>query len=278
MGGEQGTMGLYLRELGKLPRLSTEEEQACARLAAQGDPQARRRLLQANLRFVVLVAKQYRGRGLPLEDLISEGNIGLIRAAERFDPERGIHFISYAVWWIRQAILKAIQESGRPIRIPRSRIGELSRIEALRREGLMQNGSEPSLGQIAGALVLKEEELARLLQSAQGPLSLDGPAGDRADGEPFGARLEDRSVAKPEEVLAGASLPEELERALARLSDREAGILRNRFGLAGRNRVSLLEAGRKYGLSRERVRQIEKKALRKIRASNAVQQLKIYAN
>ena len=125
-----------------------EEEQDCARLAAKGDPQARRRLIQANLRFVVLVAKQYRGRGLPLEDLISEGNIGLIRAAERFDPERRIDFVSYAVWWIRQAILKAIQESGRPIRIPRSRVGELSRVEALRREGLTQNGTSRAWGKL----------------------------------------------------------------------------------------------------------------------------------
>ena len=152
---------------------------------------------------MILVAKQYRNRGVPLEDLVNEGNIGLIRAAERFDPDRGIRFVSYAVWWIRQAILKAIQENGRLIRVPKSRVGELSRIEELRREGLMQNGSEPRLGQIAEALVFEEGELVTLLQAAQSTLSLDSPVTDMENPEPFGACLEDRSVPRPEEVLVG---------------------------------------------------------------------------
>jgi RNA polymerase primary sigma factor len=275
---ERSTLSLYLRELRELPLLSSEEQKSCARLAAQGDRKARQRLIQANLRFVILVAKRYRNRGVPLEDLINEGNIGLIQAAERFDPERGIHFISYAICWIRQAILKAIHENIRLIRLPRNRAGELSRIEELRRESLMQSGSEPRLGQISEALVLEEGKVARLLQVAQSTLSLDSPVGDLEDPETFGACLEDRSVPKPEEVLVGVSLHDELDSVLAGLPDREACILRDRFGLAGRDRISLLEAGRRHGLSKERVRQIEKKALRKIRASESVRQLKVYAN
>jgi RNA polymerase primary sigma factor len=272
------TTGLYLRELRKIPQMSREEEQSCALLAAQGDLRARQRLIQANLRFVIRVAGQYRHCGLPLEDLINEGNIGLIQAADRFDPGRGIHFVSYAVWWIRQAIRKAIQENGRLIRLPRSRTGELSRIEALRRDAVMQTGSEPRLGQIAEALVLEEGELVTLLQAAQMTLSLDSPVGYPENADPFGACLEDRSVPGPEEVLLGASLQEHLDSALAGLSQREAGILQDRFGLAGRRRASLLEVSRKHGLSKERVRQIEKKALRRIRFSGGVQQLKVYAN
>jgi len=275
---EQSTMGLYLRELRKIPQLSREEEQTCAVLAAQGDRQARQRLIQANLRFVIRVAKQYSHCGLPLEDLIDEGNIGLIQAAERFDPGRGIHFVSYAVWWIRQAIQKAIQENGRLIRVPRNRAGELARVEALRSDGLMQSGSEPRLAEIAEALAVEEGELVTLLQAAQRTISLDNAVPDMDDGGSLGARLEDRSVPRPEEILVGASLQEHLDSALAGLSEREAGILRDRFGLAGRARISLLEVGRKHGLSKERVRQIEKKALRKIRASDGVRNLKVYVN
>jgi len=246
--GERSTMGLYLRELRRIPQLSREEERAFAALAAQGDRKARQHLIQANLRFVIRVAKRYRNRGVPLEDLVNEGNIGLIHAAERFDPDRGVRFVSYAVWWIRQAILKAIPENSRLIRVPRSRLGDLPSTTELR------------------------------MQAAQRTLSLDSPVRDMENAEPFGALLEDRSVPKPEEVLLGASLHDELDSVLAGLSDREASILQDRFGLAGRTFTSLLEAGRKHGLSRERVRQIEKKAVRKIRASDSVQNLKVYAN
>jgi RNA polymerase primary sigma factor len=246
--GEQSTMGLYLRELRRIPQLSREEEQAFAALAAQGDRKARQHLVQANLRFVILVAKRYRNRGVPLEDLVNEGNIGLIHAAERFDPDRGVRFVSYAVWWIRQAILKAIPENNRLIRVPGSRSGELPSTTELR------------------------------MQAAQKTLSLDSPVPGTEDFGSLGACLEDRSGPKPEEVLVGTSLKSELGSVLAGLSSREASILQDRFGLAGRTRTSLLEAGRKHGLSEERVRQIEKKAIRKIRASDGVQNLKVYAN
>ena len=275
---EQSTMGLYLQELRRIPQLSREEEQAFAARAAQGDRKARQHLIQANLRFVILVAKRYRSRGVPLEDLVDEGNIGLIRAAERFDPERGIRFISYAVWWIRQAILKAIHEDGRLIRLPKSRAEELSRVEELRRDGVTENGSEPRLEQIAETLTVDARELATLMQAAQKTLSLDSPLPGTEDSGSLGACLEDRSVPKPEEVLVGASLLEHLDSVLAGLSDREAYILRDRFGLAGSKRITLLEIGRRHGLSKERVRQVEKKALRKIRASASVQNLKVYAN
>jgi RNA polymerase primary sigma factor len=245
---EQSSMGLYLRELRRIPLLSAEEEQACAQLAALGDEKARQRLIQANLRFVILVAKRYRSRGVPMEDLVNEGNIGLIRAVGRFDPDRGIRFVTYAVHWIRQAILKAIRENGSMIRVPRSRLGELPRTAALR------------------------------VQAAQQTLSLDSPAPGMDDTDSFAACLEDRNAPKPEEVLVGASLKDELGSVLAGLSAREASIVRYRFGLGGNRRASLLEAGRRHGISKERVRQIEKKVLRRIRASDSAGQLMAYAS
>jgi RNA polymerase primary sigma factor len=277
---EQSTLSLYLRELRRIPLLSGEEEQSCARLAAQGDPKARQRLIEANLRFVILVAKRYRKSGIPLEDLINEGNIGLIQAAERFDPDRGIRFVSYAIWWIRQAILKAIHENSRLIRVPLSRAAELSRIEELRHDSMVQTGSEPRLAEIAEALALDEGELVSLIHAAQKTVSLDSSVSGMEDPRSFGAGLEDRSVPRPEDELVGASLKEQLNSVLSGLSVREAAILQGRFGLTGGKRTSLLEIAGKHGLSKERVRQIEKKALRKIRASVGVEHLKnyVYAN
>ena len=275
--GEQSTMDRYLQELRRVPQISREEEQGFAVLAARGDQKARQRLIQANLRFVLLVAKQYRNRGVPLEDLVDEGNIGLIRATERFDPERGIRFVSYAVWWIRQAILKAIHEDGRMIRLPRSRREELSRIEELRRDGVMEKGREPCPAQIAEVLKVDGREMAALMQTAQRTLSLDSPMPGTEDSGSLGTCLEDRSAPRPEEALVGVSLQEHLDSALAGLSDREARILRDRFGLDGRKRFTLQEVSRRHGLCMERVRQIEKKAIRKIRSSEGVRDLKVYA-
>jgi len=246
--GEQSSMGLYLRELRRIPLLDAREEEACARLAAGGDEKARQRLIQANLRFVILVAKRYRTCGVPMEDLVNEGNIGLIRAAGRFDPDRGIRFVSYAFCWIRQAIQKAIRENGSMIRVPRSRLGELPRTAHLR------------------------------MQAAQRTLSLDSPVAGMEDSDPLSACLEDRNAPKPEEALVGASMKDEVGSVLAGLSERDASVLRYRFGLNGQRRTSLLEAGRKHGLSKERVRQIEKRALRRIRASDNAQQLLAYAS
>jgi RNA polymerase primary sigma factor len=243
--GEQSTMGLYLQDLRRIPRLSAEEEQACARGAAEGDEKARQRLIRANLRFVILVARRYRNRGVPLEDLVNEGNIGLIQAAGRFDPERNVRFVSYAAFWIRQAIVKAIHENGGMIRVPRGSVSE---------------------------------QAQRMRDAAWRMVSLDGPSAGREDADSVGACLEDPGAAKPEEVLVGASLNDELGAVLAGLSDRESSIIRDRFGLAGRARTSLLEVGRKHGVSKERVRQIEKKALRKIRSSDCAGQLLAYAN
>ena len=175
-GDEQSTMGLYLRDLRRVPPFTPEEEQACARLAAQGDETARQRLVQANLRFVILVAKQYRSHGIPLEDLVNEGNIGLLKAAARFDPERGIRFISYAVWWIRQAILNAVRENSGLIRVPR---------------GAARGNNA-------------------LIQDAGWTLSLDSTAGEGEGGDPLGARLEDRSAPGPEEAMVGVAFREQL--------------------------------------------------------------------
>jgi RNA polymerase primary sigma factor len=220
------SMGVYLRELRAMPRFTAEEEQACARLAALGDAAARQRLVEANLRFVISVAKRYQNKGVPLEDLVNEGNIGLIRAAARFDPDRGVRFVTYAVWWIRQAMLNALRPAW----------------------------------------------------TAAWTLSLDSPLADFEDAEPFGASLADTSAEKPEEVTETASLCDEVDAVLAGLSPREAGILRHRYGLAGHQPATLLETSRKHGLSKERVRQIETKALRKLRASTDARQLQAWVN
>jgi RNA polymerase primary sigma factor len=232
-------LGFYLQELSKAPLLSLEEERLCARASCAGDAAARSRLINANLRFVVMVARQYLHRGLPLEDLINEGNIGLMRAAERFDPERGIRFISYAVWWIRQSMARAIQASGRMIRLPASAQAG-------------PDGMPPDT------------------------VSLESTVGGSEDSNTLLASLEDTSVQRPEEVMTDNALKRGIDNALHSLSSREAHILSDRFGLEDRSPLSLEEMGKRYRLSRERIRQIEKKALAKLRKTGAMRELQAY--
>jgi RNA polymerase primary sigma factor len=261
---DENVLSLYLKEINKIPLLTREEEDRYARLAAQGDKDAREKLLKANLRFVVNVAKKYQNQGLPLSDLISEGNIGLINAIERYDVNKGYHFISYAVWWIRQAILKAICEKSRMIRLPLNRANELVQIEKARK--LVQAGKteDSEIREIARMLNMEEDHVAELVNISRDLVSLEAPVYSEKDSSSLGDFVEDAGYKHPEEVVIHDSLKEDINKILATLSEKEAEIIQYRFGLNGRNPLSLKEIGERYHLTKERIRQIEKKALKRM--------------
>ncbi len=261
---DENVLSLYLKEINKIPLLTREEEDRYARLAAQGDKDAREKLLKANLRFVVNVAKKYQNQGLPLSDLISEGNIGLINAIERYDVNKGYHFISYAVWWIRQAILKAICEKSRMIRLPLNRANELVQIEKARK--LVQTGKteDSEIREIARMLNMEEDHVAELVNISRDLVSLEAPVYSEKDSSSLGDFVEDAGYKHPEEVVIHDSLKEDINKILATLSEKEAEIIQYRFGLNGRNPLSLKEIGERYHLTKERIRQIEKKALKRM--------------
>ncbi len=261
---DENVLSLYLKEINKIPLLTREEEDRYARLAAQGDKDAREKLLKANLRFVVNVAKKYQNQGLPLSDLISEGNIGLINAIERYDVDKGYHFISYAVWWIRQAILKAICEKSRMIRLPLNRANELVQIEKARK--LVQTGKteDSEIREIARMLNMEEDHVAELVNISRDLVSLEAPVYSEKDSSSLGDFVEDAGYKHPEEVVIHDSLKEDINKILATLSEKEAEIIQYRFGLNGRNPLSLKEIGERYHLTKERIRQIEKKALKRM--------------
>lgn len=272
----ENVLSMYLKDINTVPLLSREEEEDLARRAAAGDDKAKNHLVQANLRFVVTVAKKYQNQGLPLSDLISEGNVGLMNAIERYDVEKGYHFISYAVWWIRQAILKALYEKTRMIRLPLNRVYDLSKIQKTRRRLEGENGESPDLRAIAKELDMDEDTIADLLNMSRDHLSLDSPVREEKDADLLGDFIEDESQKGPESEVMDLSLTEEIEKALETLTEREADVIRQRFGLSGKKPLSLQEIGDRYNLSKERIRQIEKKALKKLQDPERSDRLKSY--
>ena len=276
MTNDENLLHLYLREINRYPLLSREEEEILAKRAVIGDREAKEQLIRGNLRFVVAVARRYRSRDIPLLDLINEGNIGLIKAVEHFDVDRGFHFISYAAWWVRQAILKALSEKSRMIRLPWNRANELVHIERKRREQLAESTGAADLGRIAEELGMTENHVHNLISLARVPLSLDSPVQGDADFSLLGDLIYDSAGESPEEAAVSQSLIEHIRDLLGTLTPKEAEILCLRFGLNDEKRLSLREIGRRYRLSRERVRQIEKKAIIKLRAPSCRRLLEAY--
>ncbi|MBR4436195.1 MAG: sigma-70 family RNA polymerase sigma factor [Spirochaetia bacterium] len=275
---DENTLAIYLKEINRIPLLSREDEEKYATLAAQGDKDAREILIKSNLRFVVNVAKKFRNKGLPMSDLINEGNIGLINAIEKYDVTRGYHFISYAVWWIRQAILKAIGEKSKMIRLPLNRFGELVQIDKARKVMYEALGREPDASEIAEHLNMDRRDVAELLNISREYVSLDAPvkAGTR-DASLVGDFIEDKNVPQPEDAAVNESLRTEVGKLLEKLPEKEAAILKQRYGLGGEKPKSLKEIGDLFHLTKERIRQIEKRAILRLKAMPMTQELQAYA-
>ena len=265
----------YLKEIGRVPLLTMEQELELARAAQVGDADARRKLSEANLRLVVSVAKRYAGRGLPFLDLIQEGNLGLMKAAEKFEPERGFKFSTYATWWIRQSITRAIADQGRTIRIPVHLVENINRVKKTAGELLRKNGREPTVEEIAVQLDLEPDRVRELLQLAQDPISLETPVGEEEDAhlEDF---IQDEEAGVPVDEAGRQLLRRELMNVLKSLTPREERVIALRFGLEDGRSRTLEELGREFNVTRERVRQIEAKALRKLRHPSRAKRLRDY--
>jgi RNA polymerase primary sigma factor len=265
----------YLQEISKVELLTSEEEIELAKKIKKGNREAFERLVNSNLRFVVTVAKQYQSQGLTLGDLINEGNIGLIKAAKRFDETRGFKFISYAVWWIRQAILQALGERGRIVRLPLNRIGILSKIRSINSEFEQNFGREPSAEEIAEMLNVKDFDVNEAIQIAGKNISIDAPL-KSTDENNLHSILASNNDSNPDYMLLENSLKEEIVRSLKALSKREADIIKLYFGLDCDHAFTLEDIGQKFHLTRERVRQIKEKAIRRLRHKKRAERLRKY--
>ena len=261
----ESVLAIYLKEINMVPLLSRAEEDLLARRAVKGDQLAREKLIQANLRFVVKVAKNFHSHGLPLEDLISEGNIGLMKAIEHFDPEKGCHFISYAVWWIRQAVLRAMGEKSRIIRLPQNKSHELLQILRVREDLQSEQYLESKADRIAQRLHSDCDSVAELLNISRELLSLEAPYRSEDGFSTLEDFIEDKNSSHPEEILIENSLRDDINTVLISLSQRESQVLQCRFGLNGKRRMTLKAVGSKCKLTKERIRQIEKKAIKHLR-------------
>ncbi|MCI2046097.1 MAG: RNA polymerase sigma factor RpoD [Faecalibacterium sp.] len=265
----------YLKEIGAVPLLSTAEESKLAVLARAGDTEAKRRLSEANLRLVVSIAKRYAGRGLQFLDLIQEGNLGLMKAVEKFEPDRGFKFSTYATWWVRQAITRAIADQARTIRIPVHLVESMNRLKKVSGELLHRNGREPTAEELAVAMDISPEKVRELMRISQEPVSLETPVGEEDDThlEDF---VRDEDAEMPADGAGRALLRRELEIVLKSLTPREEKVLEMRFGLEDGHARTLEEVGREFNVTRERIRQIEAKALRKLRHPSRSKRLRDY--
>jgi len=273
---EGGVLAKYLEEIGEHHPLSSEEEVKLAELIRKGDLEARDKLVKANLRFVVSVAKEYQNQGMPLSDLINEGNVGLIKAAERFDGTKGFKFISYAVWWIRQSILQALAEQSRIVRMPLNRVGALYKISKVSSMLEQEMEKRPNPEDIAQELDMSPKEVAKTISSGRRHKSLDAPLREDEDSGSLFDIISDQNQMSPENHVMEEALKREIDRALATLDPREAEIIRLYYGINRDEPMTLDEIGEEYGLTRERIRQIKEKALRRLRHTSRRRRLEPY--
>jgi RNA polymerase primary sigma factor len=272
---ETPSLDKYLHEIGKVELISAEEEVELARRIRKGDKESLNKLIKANLRFVVSVSKQYQNQGLSLPDLINEGNLGLIKAAQRFDETRGFKFISYAVWWIRQSILQALAEQARIVRLPLNKIGSINKINKTFAELEQRFEREPTILEIAQALELAPKDIKESMKSAGRHVSMDAPINSDDEGTMYDV-IYNEDNPHPDRELLNESLRKEIERALSTLTYREANIVRLYFGLNGKHPHTLEEIGEEFNLTRERVRQIKEKAIKRLKHTTRNRILKTY--
>ncbi|HUW69774.1 MAG TPA: RNA polymerase sigma factor RpoD/SigA [bacterium] len=273
---ESNVLSIYLKEINRVPLLTREEEDTYARAAATGDKNAKDMLVKSNLRFVVNVAKRYQNQGMPLSDLISEGNIGLINAIERYDVDKGYHFISYAVWWIRQAILKAICEKSRMIRLPLNRANELVQIEKARKYIGAGMSEDAEITEIARMLDMDAAHVADLVNVSRDLVSLETPVFDERDSSVLGDFVENSNYKTPDEYVIERGLRDDINGVLETLTEKEREVVQYRFGLNGRRAMSLKEIGDRFHLTKERIRQIEKAALKRLSVPGRAEVLEGY--
>ena len=266
---------MYLREIGKIPLLTYEEEAELAQKIVEGDEEAKQKLAESNLRLVVSIAKKYVGRGMLFLDLIQEGNMGLIKAVEKFDYNKGFKFSTYATWWIRQAITRAIADQARTIRIPVHMVETINKLIRTSRQLLQQNGREPTPEEIAKEMEISVDKVMEIQKIAQDPVSLETPIGEEDDSH-LGDFIQDEDSPAPHDAASYAMLKEQLEEVMGTLTPREAKVLKLRFGLEDGKSRTLEEVGSEFNVTRERIRQIEAKALRKLRHPSRSKKLRDY--
>lgn len=273
---DNASLEMYLHDIAKIPMITADEEVELAARIKKGDTEALKRLVLANLRFVVSVAKQYQNQGLSLPDLINEGNLGLIKAAERFDETRGFKFISYAVWWIRQSILQAIAEQSRIVRLPLNKIGVINRIYQHSANFEQMNEREPTLEEICEAMNLLPNEAKELIRNSPRSVSMDAPLSDGEDSGNMYDLLENLDAMKPDHEVMNESLRKDIDFVLSSLEEREADVVRLYFGLTGSRPLTLDEISEKFQLTCERVRQIKDRAVKRLRLNPKAKKLKVY--